>query len=131
MRLQGDLIDYCNAALDGKLDSVSADWEPRCAVGVVLASGGYPSEYKKGLPISGLEQPTTTDSKVFHAGTKIANDTVVTNGGRVLCATALGDNITEAQQNAYQLARSIHWDDMFYRHDIAFRAIEQEQIVKT
>jgi len=128
MRLQGDLVALCNAALDGKLDTVSADWDPRCAVGVVLAAGGYPASYPKGDTISGLENAASINhAKVFHAGTKLDNGEVVTNGGRVLCATALGNSVTEAQQLAYQQVNAISWDQMYYRHDIAYRAIEREQ----
>jgi phosphoribosylamine--glycine ligase len=127
MRLQGDLVAMCNAALDGKLDTASANWDPRCAVGVVLAAGGYPASYPKGDTISGLENAATiSDAKVFHAGSKLDNGEVVTNGGRVLCATALGNTVTEAQQQAYQQVNAISWNQMYYRTDIAYRAIERE-----
>ena len=95
MRLQSDLITLCNAAIDGQLDQQSADWDPRPAVGVVLASGGYPDAYAKGDVISGLHTNTAADRKVFHAGTTLRGSDVVTNGGRVLCATALGATVTE------------------------------------
>jgi phosphoribosylamine--glycine ligase len=127
MRLQGDLVAMCNAALDKKLDTISADWDPRCAVGVVLAAGGYPNSYEKGDIISGLDNANTEDAKVFHAGTKIDSGNVVTNGGRVLCATALGNSVTEAQQKAYQQVQHIDWNNVYYRNDIAYRAIEREQ----
>ncbi|MEE8058604.1 MAG: phosphoribosylamine--glycine ligase [Pseudomonadales bacterium] len=126
MRLQGDLVKLCNAALDGELDSVTANWDPRCAVGVVLASGGYPADYNKGDVISGLEDANISNAKVFHAGTKLDNGQVVTSGGRVLCATALGNTVTEAQQKAYQQVKAISWDKVYYRNDIAYRAIERE-----
>jgi phosphoribosylamine--glycine ligase len=127
MRLQGDLVAMCNAAIDKKLNTVEAKWDPRCAVGVVLAAGGYPADYKKGDIISGLDAADISNAKVFHAGTKLDNGQVVTNGGRVLCATALGNSVTEAQQKAYQQVRAISWDKVYFRTDIAYRAIEREQ----
>jgi len=126
MRLRSDLVALCLAALEGKLDETTADYDPRAALGVVLAAGGYPGEYAKGQPISGLEQKESEDAKVFHAGTQLQGDSVVTSGGRVLCATALGSNVTEAQQRAYQLASSITWHDVFYRKDIGYRAVNRE-----
>ena len=96
-------------------------------MGVVLAAGGYPQAYKKGDVISGLGQNESDVAKVFHAGTKDVDGNVTTNGGRVLCATALGETVTEAQQRAYGLAKSISWDGMFYRNDIAYRAIAREK----
>ena len=128
MRLQGDLVAMCNAALDSKLDTVSAEWDSRCAVGVVLAAGGYPASYGKGAIISGLDAAAdVSNSKVFHAGTALDNGEVVTSGGRVLCATALGNSVTEAQQQAYQQVKAIDWDKVYYRNDIAYRAIEREK----
>jgi phosphoribosylamine--glycine ligase len=127
MRLQTDLVTLCAAALDGTLDRCKTEWDPRPAVGVVLAAGGYPNDYAKGHPISGLAAAAKLDGKVFHAGTRLQDDTVVTNGGRVLCATALGNSVTGAQQNAYALARTIAWQDVYMRTDIAYRAIERER----
>ncbi len=127
LRLQSDLVELCNAAIDGKLDQSSTDWDPRPAVGVVLAAGGYPASYNKGDVISGLPEQASTTEKVFHAGTRLDNSQVVTAGGRVLCATALGDSVTEAQQQAYQLVRKIDWNGVYYRDDIAYRAIAREQ----
>lgn len=131
LRLQSDLTALCLSALEGKLDSCSTQWDPRPSVGVVLAAGGYPASYRKGDVISGLSNCSDSDSnitsKVFHAGTSLKDGDVVTNGGRVLCATALGSNVTEAQANAYKLTATISWDDAFYRDDIAYRAIEREQ----
>jgi phosphoribosylamine--glycine ligase len=125
LRLQSDLVALCLSALDGKLDSVSADWDPRPAVGVVLAAGGYPANYRKGDVISDI--PTSdNNSKVFHAGTQIIDGKLVTNGGRVLCATAMGDTVAEAQQLAYASAKQIKWQDAFYRTDIAYRAIDRK-----
>ncbi len=126
MRLQSDLITLCNAALDGKLNTVTAQWDPRPAVGVVMASGGYPDAYAKGDVISGLETNTSADRKIFHAGTAMRGNDVVSNGGRVLCATALGNTVTEAQQAAYALAEGVHWNKVYYRRDIAYRAIARE-----
>jgi phosphoribosylamine--glycine ligase len=93
----------------------------------VLAAGGYPASYGKGDVITGLEQAAELPGKVFHAGTKTVNGHVTTNGGRVLCATALGNTVTEAQSNAYLLVEKINWDKMFHRNDIAYRAIQREQ----
>jgi len=117
-----EYVDY-----DGTLDQCETSWDERAAVGVVLAAGGYPASYDKGLPISGLDNTDSATQKVFHAGTTLHNDQVVTSGGRVLCATGLGDNVTQAQQAAYALASKINWQDMFYRKDIAYRAIAREQ----
>ncbi|MEP0174360.1 MAG: phosphoribosylamine--glycine ligase [Paraglaciecola sp.] len=126
LRLQSDLVELVEAALDGKLDQIRAAFDPRASVGVVLAAGGYPSSYNKGDVISGLELGNS-EAKVFHAGTKNIDGKVTTNGGRVLCATALGNTVTEAQKNAYELVKTISWDGMFYRDDIAYRAIAREQ----
>jgi phosphoribosylamine--glycine ligase len=126
MRLHSDLIALCNAALDGKLDQHTAEWDARPAVGVVLASGGYPDTYAKGDVISGLNAGGMPDRKIFHAGTALRGTEVVSNGGRVLCATALGNSVTEAQRAAYELAGSVHWHKMFFRRDIGYRAIARE-----
>jgi phosphoribosylamine--glycine ligase len=125
LRLQSDLAALCLSALDGALDQCTTEWDPRPSVGVVLAAGGYPASYRKGDVISGLSNDESI-GKTFHAGTSMNDNQVVTNGGRVLCATALGNNVTEAQANAYTLAKTITWDDAFYRDDIAYRAIERE-----
>lgn len=133
MRLKGDLVAMCNAAIDAKLDTmidtVASQWDERCAVGVVLAAGGYPGNYDKNDVITGLTSDDNEDNstKVFHAGTKLENDQVLTNGGRILCATALGNSVTEAQQKAYRQVKSINWNNVYYRSDIAYRAIEREQ----
>lgn len=129
LRMQSDLVELCLAAFEENgLAGKTAQWDPRAAIGVVLAAGGYPEAYNKGDVISGLPQTQVPGEKVFHAGTKL-NDKgeVTTNGGRVLCATALGDTVTQAQQRAYALAKTISWQDCFYRHDIAYRAIAREQ----
>ena len=126
LRMQSDLPKLCLAALSRTLDKVAVQWDPRPAVGVVMAAGGYPDSYAKGMPISGLDQAANTRGKVFHAGTALKDQQTVTNGGRVLCATALGNSVSEAQATAYALVKSIHWQDAYYRTDIAYRAIARE-----
>jgi len=115
-----------SGCIDGKLDTKSADWDSRSAVGVVLAAGGYPNSYNKGDVVSGLPEKPDADRKVFHAGTTEVNGQIVTNGGRVLCATALGDSVSEAQAAAYEQVHQIHWDNVYFRSDIAYRAIARE-----
>ena len=127
LRMRSDLVELCLAACAGKLDQVEAIYDTRVAIGVVLAAGGYPGDYQQGKPISGLPVEEASGEKVFHAGSRMEGDTVVTAGGRVLCATALGHTVAEAQQRAYQLAGRIKWDGVFYRNDIGWRAIEREQ----
>ena len=126
MRLQSDLAELCLAAIDKKLDQVTAQWDPRAAVGIVLAAGGYPESYAKGSVISGLGNCDTPACKTFQAGTAMTDGNVVTAGGRVLCVTALGDTVTEAQKLAYQSVEKISWDGMFCRTDIGYRAIARE-----
>ena len=123
MRLQSDLVALCLAALDGRLDGITSSWDERPALGVVMASGGYPDAYRKGDVITGLPASDPPDSKIFHAGTRLADDRVVTAGGRVLCVCALGSDLREAQRSAYQLTSSIHWPDVYYRTDIGFKAL--------
>lgn len=123
IRLQSDLVALCNSALDGTLDSADTRWDPRPSIGVVLAAGGYPGNYEKGTVIHGLDAVQGEDLKVFHAGTRREGNDIVTNGGRVLCVTALGDNIAAAQQACYQAADHISWDGMTLRRDIGWRAI--------
>lgn len=127
LRLQSDLVELCLTALKGDLDKVTAEWDERASIGVVLAAGGYPGNYNKGDVISGLPIEEVSGEKVFHAGTTNKDGMVITNGGRVLCATALGKTVSEAQQRAYELAAKIHWDGVFYRKDIGYRAIAREQ----
>ncbi|ELR67036.1 Phosphoribosylamine--glycine ligase [Photobacterium marinum] len=127
LRMQSDLVELCLAAIDGKLNTIESKWDPRASIGVVLAAGGYPASYNKGDVISGLPQQEYEGEKVFHAGTANNNGEIVTNGGRVLCATAMGESVSEAQQRAYALASQISWDDMFHRDDIGYRAIAREQ----
>ena len=127
MRLQSDLIELVEAALDGKLDAVEARWDRRAALGVVMAAGGYPGSYKKGDVISGLPATDAADAKVFHAGTAFKDGKVVTSGGRVLCVTALGDTVGAAQQRAYEAVKHIRWSGAHYRSDIGYRAIAREK----
>jgi len=126
MRLKSDLAELCLAALDEKLGDAEAEWDERAALGVVLAAGGYPESYTKGSKISGLDNCDTDNCKIFHAGTAMDKKDVVTSGGRVLCVTALGDSVTEAQKLAYTAVEKVNWDGMFYRADIGYRAIERE-----
>lgn len=128
MRLQSDLVELCLAACDGKLDQVKSQWCEQVALGIVLAAEGYPSTPRKGDVIRGLDVPTESDKKVFYAGVAQQGSDIVTNGGRVLCVTALGDSVFAAQQKAAQLAERIHWNGRFYRHDIGWRAIKREQV---
>lgn len=126
LRLQSDLVALCLAAVDGKLDTQTSQWDPRPSLGVVLAAGGYPGQYATGDVIHGLPLEALPDGKVFHAGTTMNGDDVVTNGGRVLCVTALGDDVAAAQKNAYALAQSISWEGCFCRNDIGYRAINRQ-----
>ncbi len=127
LRMKSDLVKLCQAATRGELDQETSEWDSRASLGVVLAAGGYPDAYAKGNVISGLENAAALPGKVFHAGSKLVDGKVTTSGGRVLCATALGNTVSEAQQNAYALAKAISWDGMFYRNDIGYRAVEREQ----
>ena len=124
-RLKSDISQLCLAAIDGKLDQATADWDERYAVGIVMAAGGYPDSYAKGAVISGLKQ-SIADTKVFHAGTSTDGEQVVTSGGRVLCVVALADSVTSAQELAYQRVKTIQWDNVYYRDDIGHRAIARE-----
>ncbi|MBT9098580.1 phosphoribosylamine--glycine ligase [Methylovulum psychrotolerans] len=124
MRLNSDLVALCLAALAGELDTTTSEWDERAALGVVLAAGGYPDHYQKGAVISGLPSEDANGSKVFHAGTAQVGDDIVTAGGRVLCACALGEDIATAQHKAYELAAKIDWNGIYYRTDIGFKAIK-------
>jgi phosphoribosylamine--glycine ligase len=123
MRLRSDLVDLCQAGCSGSLSDVQARWDPRTAVGVVMAAAGYPETYRKGDIVHGLPEHEVPDAKVFHAGTAEEQGNIVTDGGRVLCAVALGTDAAEAQARAYRLVRQIHWDGVYYRSDIGHRAI--------
>ncbi len=127
MRLNSDLTALCEAALDGRLDQISMDWDPRAALGVVLAAGGYPDDVRKGDVIHGLDAAATLPGKVFHAGTASRDGAVVTAGGRVLCAVGLGSTVSAAQTAAYRLVDQISWEGMQCRRDIGYRAIAREQ----
>jgi phosphoribosylamine--glycine ligase len=127
MRLQSDLVDLCEAAIESKLDRADVRWDPRAALGVVMAAGGYPDTYRKGDAIHGLDRAATLPGKVFHAGTREVDGEVVTAGGRVLCAVGLGDSIAEAQRRAYHLVHAIHWNLVQYRLDIGHRALARER----
>ena len=132
LRMQSDLVEHCLAAIDGTLNAQETRWNQKPSVGVVLAAGGYPNSYNKGDVISGLPKldgnsaSADVSEKVFHAGTAEIDGNVCTHGGRVLCVTALGDNVSDAQAQAYKLAAKISWNGMFYRDDIAWRAIQRE-----
>jgi phosphoribosylamine--glycine ligase len=125
-RLKSDITVLCEAALAGKLDSLKADWDPRAALGVVMAAEGYPDSVRKGDAIEGLDRAATLPGKIFHAGTRLEKGKVVTNGGRVLCAVGLGDGVAAAQRAAYALADSVTWQGVQYRRDIGYRAIARE-----
>ena len=124
MRLQSSLVELCLAATRGELDRVEAQWDSRPALGVVMAAGGYPETYHKGDEIIGIEQ--VSNAKVFQAGTRVEDGKTVTNGGRVLCVTALGNTIREAQQQAYEGVKAIKWPNAYYRTDIGYRAVDRE-----
>ena len=128
MRLKSDLVALCLAALDKNLHNVTAQWDERSALGVVMAAGGYPETFRKGDVISGSPMNAIPDVKVFHSGTALQDGNLVTSGGRVLCVTALGDNVSAAQAHAYEAVEHIHWQDAFYRTDIGHRAIARESI---
>lgn len=128
VRLESDLVELCNAALDGRLDAVEAQWSPQPALGVVMAAKGYPSSYAKGETIANLE--TVDNATVFHAGTQFVDGTVKTAGGRVLCVTAKGDTVEQAQRTAYAEIDKIDWPTAEFRTDIGYRAIAREQATK-
>ena len=122
-RMRSDITTLCEAALEGRLARMEVDWDPRAAVGVVLAAGGYPETARKGDVIHGLDAAARLPGKVFHAGTAMRGSDVVTHGGRVLCAVGLGDTVRAAQRQAYELVDAIRWDGMQFRRDIGYRAI--------
>lgn len=127
LRMQSDLVSLCQAACKGTLDQETSRWDERAALGIVIAAGGYPGDYRTGGVIHGLTPNTSNDAKVFHAGTRMnEHNEVITTGGRVLCATALGHSVAEAQANARALMQGIHWEGCFSRSDIGWRAIERE-----
>ena len=128
LRLESDLVDLLEAAIDGTLHDAHAQWAPQCALGVVMAAGQYPDTPRSGDVIHGLDTPYPAGTQVFHAGSRLDTDgNVVTSGGRVLCVCALGDSIIDAQRNAYAAVATIGWEGEFHRHDIGWRAIAREQ----
>ena len=127
MRLKSDLTVICNAALNGTLGEQQADWDARASLGVVLAAGGYPEGYARGMTISGLDKADSETQKVFHAGTAATDDTVITSGGRVLCVVGLGNTVEQAAVQSYEAVDKISWDEMYCRRDIGHRAIAREK----
>jgi len=127
MRLQSDLPRLCLATIGGTLSTETVDWDPRAALGVVLAAAGYPADYEKGKIIEGLDSVDSATQKVFHAGTASNGEAVITSGGRVLCVVGLGESVADAADLAYDAASKIHWDGVFSRRDIGYRAIAREQ----
>jgi len=130
LRLKSDLVELCLAAIESRLDEVDVEWDERASIGVVLAAGGYPDDYRKGDLIEGLHAADDKHCKVFHAGTQVEDGHVVTAGGRVLCVCALGETVAEAQRQAYRCIVRIKWPDMYYRTDIGYRAIAREESKK-
>jgi phosphoribosylamine--glycine ligase len=126
-RLRSDLVDVCSSAFDGTLGDTPLEWDPRATVGVVMASRGYPEAYDKGKPIAGLDTATSPDAKIFHAGTRLDEGRVVTDGGRVLCVVGAGTSVRAARDAAYDVVRKVSWDGSFYRKDIGYRAIQREE----
>jgi phosphoribosylamine--glycine ligase len=126
MRLKSDLVEICEATLNGSLAKQTADWDSRAALGVVMAAGGYPATYAKGHTISGLEAADSDTQKVFHAGTRLDDNVVVTSGGRVLCVVGLGESVAAAAHSAYDAVAKIDWQHVYYRRDIGHRAIARE-----
>ena len=127
MRLKSDLVAICKATLEDTLDKIDAKWDERAALGVVMAADGYPGSYVKGKRIAGLDEDFGDDQKVFHAGTALDGDDVVTSGGRVLCVVGLGDTVASAADRAYDAVDKICWEDVYLRRDIGHRAIAREQ----
>ena len=127
MRMRSDLVAICNATLDGTLGQQRAEWDSRASLGVVLAAGGYPETYAKGDVIAGLGEANSETQKVFHAGTALSGDDVVTSGGRVLCVVGLGDTVEAAAGQAYDAVDEVSWDNVYYRRDIGHRAIAREK----
>jgi phosphoribosylamine---glycine ligase len=128
MRLKSDVVEILEASLEGKLHVIHPDWDPRAALGVVLTAAGYPGNYCKGAVISGLVSGDLPETKIFHAGTGMRDSKIVTAGGRVLCVCALGETVTVAQKRAYARAASIHWEGLYYRRDIGYRAVAKETV---
>ena len=126
VRLNTDLVALCEATINGRLAQQQADWDPRAALGVVMAAGGYPATYEKGALIDGLPKTASDACKVFHAGTALREDNIVTSGGRVLCVVGLGDSVAIARDVAYAQVNAINWNKVYFRNDIGHRAITRE-----
>lgn len=126
MRMRSDLVELCLNACEGKLDQVKSEWSEQAALGIVLAAEGYPNSYRKGDEIQGLPISAGENQKVFLAGVEQKGERLLTNGGRVLCVTAMGENVFAAQQQALKLAKQIQWSGRFYRQDIGYRAVARE-----
>jgi len=122
LRLKSDLVDLVDAAIDGRLHQIETEWDRRVALGVVLAAAGYPAAPQQGATIMGLHKPAD-DYHVFHAGTREQNGQISVSGGRVLCVTALGDNVRAAQKRAYEIVEQIRFEGMQFRRDIGHRAL--------
>ncbi|MDG2952025.1 phosphoribosylamine--glycine ligase [Exercitatus varius] len=129
MRMKSDLVELCLKACKGELDQMKSEWATQVALGIVLAAEGYPGDYRKGDAITGIPAQATPGEKVFLAGVVEKDGKFVTNGGRVLCVTALGDSVFEAQQKALKLAEQVNWTGRFYRRDIGYRAVAREKNV--
>ena len=127
LRLQSDLVTACQAAIEKRLNQVQFQWHPKAALGVVLTAEGYPNQYRMGDIITGLKINIEEDYKIFHSGTVQKNEDIVTQGGRVLCVTALGKTVAAAQQKAYAYVKRIHWPGIYYRNDIGYRAIKKSR----
>jgi len=127
MRLQSDLLDLVEGAIDQRLHETQAQWDPRPSLGVVMAAENYPGTPRLGDLINSWDVPDVADTMVFHAGTRIEGGHVVTSGGRVLCVCALGDTVADAQRKAYAEVSGISWSGEFHRHDIGWRAIAREK----
>ena len=126
-RLNTDLVEICEATINGRLSDQQADWDPRAALGVVMAAGGYPATYEKGAKIAGLPESGSDACKVFHAGTALQEEDIVTSGGRVLCVVGLGESVAGAREVAYSQVNDINWNKVYFRNDIGHRAIAREQ----
>ena len=117
------MVELCKAAIDDELDTYSIQWTEKHSCGVVIASEGYPEDYESNKKVS-IKENSIKDSKLFHAGTKYENETILTSGGRVFCATALGSDLKDAQKNAYNLVNNVEFDGAFFRKDIGFKGIK-------
>ena len=125
LRLKSDLIEMIQTCFSGSISHFKVEWDQKSAMGVVMSSIGYPESYETGKEIFGLDRLTERkDTKVFHSGTRLENNDVLTNGGRVLCVTALGDDLKQSNRNAYSAVEEIGWDGKYYRKDIGFRVIK-------